>query len=97
MADPRPLGDGLDQVLRSLGAPKASALRTVFTEWHLVVGADIAAHAKPLSLEEGRLLIGVDEPGWATQLRYLNVEILSQLAAALGEGVVTRIDVRVLP
>jgi len=38
--------------------------------------------------------VEVDEPGWATQLRYLEREILERLAAVGGSGV-ERIEVRV--
>jgi hypothetical protein len=41
------------------------------------------------------LVIAVDEPGWATQLRYLESDLLGRLAGALGEGVVERVEVRV--
>lgn len=95
MDDPRPLGEVLDQVVRSLGAPSTKALRSVFSEWDDVVGEQVAAHARPLALDGGRLVVGVDEPGWATQLRYLEPELLAQLREALGEDAVTRIEVRV--
>jgi predicted nucleic acid-binding Zn ribbon protein len=93
--EPRPISDGLDRVLRGLGNPGVAAVRTVFSEWETLVGAETAAHAKPVSLDGHCLLVVVDESGWATRFRYENAGLLKRFAAELGEGVVTRIDVRV--
>ncbi len=95
--EPRPISEGLDRVLRGLGNPGVAAVRTVFSDWEALVGSDTAAHAKPVSLDGQCLLVVVDEPGWATRFRYENAGLLARFAAELGEGVVTRIDVRVRP
>ena len=94
---PRPISDGLDRVLRGLGNPGVAAVRTVFSEWEELVGAHTAAHAKPVSLDGQCLLVVVDEAGWATRFRYEQAGLLKRFADELGEGVVTRIDVRVRP
>jgi predicted nucleic acid-binding Zn ribbon protein len=95
--DPHPLSDSVDRVLRGLGNPGVSAVRTVFSDWVGLVGEETAAHAKPVSLDGQCLLVVVDEPGWATRFRYEQAGLLQHFAAELGEGVVTRIDVRVRP
>ena len=94
---PRPLADSLDRVLRGLGNPGVAAVRTVFSEWENLVGPETAAHAKPVSLDGHCLLVVVDEPGWATRFRYEHAGLLGRFADELGEGVVTRLDVRVRP
>ena len=95
--DPRPISETLDRMLRGLGNPGIAAARTVFSEWETLVGTDTAAHAKPVSLDGQCLLVVVDEPGWATRVRFEQAGLLQRFAADLGEGVVTRIDVRVRP
>jgi predicted nucleic acid-binding Zn ribbon protein len=94
---PRPVAASIDRAAAALGAPRASALHKVFVCWPELVGPAIAAHARPLSLKDGVLTIGVDQPGWATQLRYLEATLLTQLAAAVGEGLVARVELRVVP
>lgn len=89
----QPLSVGLDRVVRSLRGTGAQATHTLFGRWQQVVGEGIAAHAKPVKLEHGRLLVYVDEPGWATQLRYLEGDLVERLAAAGVE--VAAIDLRV--
>jgi predicted nucleic acid-binding Zn ribbon protein len=95
--DPRPLSESVDRVLRGLGNPGVSAVRTVFSDWETLVGEETAAHATPVSLDGQCLLVAVDEPGWATRFRYEQAGLLRHFATELGDGVVTRIDVRVRP
>jgi len=94
-SQPRPVGDGLEHLARRLGAPTASSLGAVFSRWEEVVGPVVAAHATPRSLTDGILVVAVDQPGWATQLRYLSADLLQRLKEVAGEGVVGRIDIRV--
>ena len=94
---PRPVSDGLEPLARRLGAPTASALGAVFSRWEEAVGPAVAAHSRPLSLTDGVLTVAVDQPGWATQLRYLTATLLARLEEVAGAGVVRRIDIRVEP
>jgi len=95
--EPHPIGESVDRVLRSLGNPGIAAVRTVFTEWEALVGGDTARHAKPVSLDGQCLLVAVDEPAWATRFRFEQAGLLARFASEFGEGVVTRIEVRVRP
>lgn len=100
-----PIGEALAAVVASLGRkPTASGGRgraggaatvSVFRSWDDAVGAQVAAHARPISLDDGRLLVEVDQPGWATQLRYLSATLIARLDAVIGAGVVRSIEVRV--
>jgi len=93
--EPQPIGDALDRVLRGLGSPGVKASTTIFGAWDELVGEEVAAHARPVSLDGACLLVAVDAPGWATKLRFEQNDLLRGCAAALGDGVVTRIEVRV--
>jgi predicted nucleic acid-binding Zn ribbon protein len=72
-------------------------MTVVFRHWEAAVGSAIAEHAQPLSLRESVLVVGVDQPAWATQLRFLTPEILSRLEEAAGRPVAERIEVRIRP
>ena len=95
--DPRPVSDSLGPLAASLGAPAPRVLSTVFSHWEGIVGVDVAAHARPLSLRDGTLVVGVDQPAWATQLNYLKADVLRLVEEATGSGSVTEVVVRVLP
>ena len=94
---PRRLDESLDRLARGIGGPSATALGGVFTRWAEVVGDDVAAHAAPVSLASGTLVVSVDHPTWATELRYLQAVVLGRLDEAVGEGVVRSLEVRVRP
>mgnify|MGYP005816498463 CR=1 FL=1 len=92
---PRPVAEGLDSLARRLGLPNAAVLGALFRRWDEVVGEAIAAHARPRSLNDGVLVVSVDEPAWATQLRYLAPQLCDRLAEVTGDRLVERLEVRV--
>jgi predicted nucleic acid-binding Zn ribbon protein len=94
--DPRPVAEGLDAVVRSLrGGRSVRAAAGVFAGWEEAVGPSIAAHARPVTLDGDRLVVEVDDPGWATQLRYLESGVLERLREAAGGTVIRSVEVRV--
>jgi predicted nucleic acid-binding Zn ribbon protein len=54
----------------------------------------VAEHVRPVSIDGDRLLVEVDEPGWATQLRFLQADVLERLYDVVGVRA-TALDVRV--
>lgn len=92
--DPVPLSSSLDAVVRSLRGPSRAAVGGVFGRWSEAVGEQIAAHVQPVRLDEGVLLVEVDDPAWATQVKLLAGTLIERLRDAAGVEV-TRIDVRV--
>jgi predicted nucleic acid-binding Zn ribbon protein len=93
--EPQPLGDSVDRLVRSLGAPSAKLTQSVFADWDDIVGPAIAPHAKPKALRERTLVVAVADPAWATQLRFLEGELLERIAAATGSDEIRSIEVRV--
>jgi len=96
-SEPRRLGASLDRITSSLGAPTATALHTIFERWPDIVGPSIAAHARPLTLRRGALTIATDQPGWATQLTYLEHDLKRRIDEVAGPGEVIRVKVVVRP
>lgn len=93
--EPRRVGDALEPLARRLGAPAATALAKVFTAWDDVVGGPLALHSKPLSLLDGVLTVAVDDPAWATEVRFLATTLLERVNSRCGDGTAGRIEVRV--
>ena len=93
--EPVPLGDALDAVVRSLrgGAGRAD-VGGVFGRWEEAVGPAVAANVRPVRLEDGTLLVAVDDPAWATQVRLLADDLLGRLRDVAGVAV-ERLEVRV--
>ena len=95
--DPAPLGAALDRLLGGLGAPPADALSQLFERWHELAGLPLGDHGEPVSVDAGVLTVAVDDPLWATEWRYRQGEVLRRCDEAVGEGVVSRIEVRIRP
>ena len=96
-AEPRPVGESLGRIARHLGAPPPGALTLVFDGWEELVGPAVAAHARPVSLSRGTLVVAVDQPAWGAQLGWLEADLLRRFDERLGTGVVCGLVVRVHP
>lgn len=94
---PRQWGDALDQVASQLKAPRAQVLKTVFAAWEELVGAVMAAHSSPVRLVDGELVVAVDDPAWATEMKFFSTELIGRINAAAGEDAVDSLKVRVRP
>ena len=58
-----------------------------------IVGGTVAAHAAVRSVRDGMCTIEVDDPGWATQVRYAERQIVGRAESCCGPGVVRSIRV----
>ena len=92
--DPISISTSLDGVVRSLRGPSRAAVGGVFGKWREAVGDQVADHVQPLKLDEGVLVVEVDDPAWATQVKFLTSTIIERLLDVAGVSV-ERIDVRV--
>jgi predicted nucleic acid-binding Zn ribbon protein len=81
---PTALGDVVGQVLGDLGLSGVAKAHRIGARWEEIVGAQIAAHCRPLGLRGDVLEIGVDSPVWSQQLQLRKPELLSALATAFG-------------
>ena len=92
--EPIPISSSLDGVVRSLRGPSRQAVGGLFGRWNEAVGAQVAEHVKPVKLDGSTLVVEVDDPAWATQVKFLTPMIVERLAT-IGGIAVERIDVRV--
>ncbi|NNE11667.1 MAG: DUF721 domain-containing protein [Ilumatobacter sp.] len=92
--DPIPISAALDGVVRSLRGPSRAAVGGVFGRWTEAVGEQVAEHVRPVKLDERILVVEVDDPAWATQVKFLTTMITGRLQEVAGVEV-DRIDVRV--
>jgi predicted nucleic acid-binding Zn ribbon protein len=89
----RRLGDALEDVSRHLRMAPPPALRGVFGGWEELVGPATAAHATPRTLRDGVLTVVVDDPVWATQIRFLEADLVARIGGLVGADAVTAIRV----
>nr|WP_221195025.1 DUF721 family protein [Hoyosella altamirensis] len=91
--DPQLLGQLAGSIAKRRGWTDKVAAGAVLGRWETVVGSDIACHAEPRSLEHGILTVQAESTAWATQLRYMQSQIIARIAAAVGHGVVTKLRI----
>ncbi len=91
--DPQPIGTVLARLVRARGWQQPAAEATVFGAWERVVGPEVAAHSRPVRLENGELTVEAESTAWATQLRLLAGSLLRRIAAEVGPDVVRRLHI----
>ena len=104
--DPVPITESLSAIIRSLrndsgdtssaksSSHTASQMGGVFGRWAEAVGDAVAAHVTPVKLDGSTLVVEVDDPAWATQLRFLETTLKQRLLEVAG-AVVDTVEVRV--
>lgn len=86
--DPAMIGDQLDRLLSDRGWQVDVAAGSVMGRWDEIVGAAVAAHARPVSFTDGELTVRADSTAWTTQLRLLSSTLLGNFEKAVGADVV---------
>jgi predicted nucleic acid-binding Zn ribbon protein len=94
--DPVPISKSLDSIMKSLRGTDRIQIGGVFGRWDEAVGPTVAAHVRPVRLDQGVLTVEADEPGWATQVKFLAGTITTRLSEVAGVDV-ERIEVRMGP
>ena len=77
---PRPVGVSLESVVAGLGLTTSAGFGRLFARWAEIVGPTMAAHVDPVRLDPERLVVRVDHPAWATQVRHLADSLLDRVA-----------------
>lgn len=89
-----PISASLDSIMKSLRGTDRIQIGGVFGRWDDAVGSQVAAHVRPIRLDEGVLTVEADDPAWATQVKFLTATIIRRLADVAGVTV-DRVEVRV--
>jgi len=77
--DPELIGGVLSNLISEREWDSGLAEGNLFITWVQVVGADIAAHATPISISDGLLTIQTSSTAWATQLALVTTELLTTI------------------
>lgn len=94
VSDPVPISRSLDSIMKSLRGTDRIQIGGVFGRWDDAVGPTVAAHVRPVRLDQGVLTVEADEPAWATQVKFLSSTITARLAEVAGVDI-EHIEVRV--
>jgi predicted nucleic acid-binding Zn ribbon protein len=84
---PRVLNEVLGKLLRRMHVSDESSALGLFSGWRQIVGDTIADHVAPKRLEKRVLVVEVDDPAWATQLKFLESQLIATLRDSVGDEV----------
>lgn len=94
---PVPIGNLLDDVLKSFRRYDDRDLIRAWELWEVVVGAEIAIHTRPAAFKDRLLLVYASSSVWLHQLRFNKKEIIDKLNAALKKDLIDDIRFRIGP
>ncbi|MCU1513857.1 MAG: hypothetical protein JWO10_947 [Microbacteriaceae bacterium] len=79
--DPEGLGSIVDALTARLGWTSPLARSELLSSWSQIVGAETAGHSDPVAIDEGVLTVRCDSTAWATQLRLMRVQVMTNIAS----------------
>jgi len=88
MGDPVSVGDAAALVGQELGLAEPLVFTRIVAAWADLVGETVAGHSRVRGVRNGVLEVAVDSPGWASEFRYLESDLVARASRLVGEGVV---------
>jgi len=92
--EPVHLRSVLEQLLKDFGTPDITVVTSIVDQWEEVVGLDLAAKISAVAISGSELIVRVDDPAWASQINWLEKQLLDKITSLVGEEKVTSIRVR---
>ena len=94
-SEPRSIDGSLEALTRRLGLEGAHGVGRLFSGWSEIVGEAMAEHVQPVRIDRSALVVTVDHPAWATQVRRLGDTLLDRAATFAGVERPGRLEIRV--
>lgn len=95
MRDPAPIADLLADVMAALGVARPMEVSQLMVAWEELAGEPWGSRSVPIALQEGELLVEVDDGGTASLLRFQSSDLIRRLQQELGHGLVVTVRIRV--
>ncbi len=94
---PVPLRRSLERLLEGMGAPRIDDTKTIIEQWSEIVGPRLADRIEAVAVRGSELLVAVNDPAWASQVAWLEAQLLERIESLVGSGRITSVRVRVEP
>ena len=78
--DPQSIQSILSEVISNRNWSKGVAEGSLFSDWKMIVGDEIAEHTTPISLVDGKLTIQSSSTAWSTQMRLMKNDLLKTIS-----------------
>jgi predicted nucleic acid-binding Zn ribbon protein len=79
-ADPQSIQSILSEVISNRNWSQGVAEGSLFSDWKMIVGDEIAEHTTPISLVDGKLTIQSSSTAWSTQMRLMKNDLLKTIS-----------------
>jgi len=89
-----PVADVVGEVIASQGWQGKVSLHMLQARWPELAGNINADHSKPVALEGTVVQVEAESSTWASALRLIAPQLVAKINQAIGDGSVTRVDVR---
>lgn len=91
--DPQGIQAVLRRVMGNLGWDEGVSSGRVLEEWDVIVGEQVAAHCRPVSLDAGVLVVSASSSAWASQLRMIAPQVITRIHEHVGASVISELTV----
>ena len=78
--DPQSIQSILSEVISNRNWSQGVAEGSLFSDWKMIVGDEIAEHTTPISLVDGKLTIQSSSTAWSTQMRLMKNDLLKTIS-----------------
>ena len=95
--EPVHLRSVLEQLLKDFGTPDITTVTSIIDQWEEIVGSDLATKISAVAISGSELIVRVDDPAWASQIKWLEKQLLDKITKLVGDEKVTSIRVRTTP
>ena len=92
--EPVHLRSVLEQILKDFGTPDITTVTSIIDQWEEIVGSDLATKISAVAISGSELIVRVDDPVWASQISWLENQLLDKITRLVGEEKITSIRVR---
>jgi len=92
--EPVHLRSVLEQLLKDFGTPDITTVTSIINEWEEIVGSDLATKISAVAINGSELIVRVDDPAWASQISWLENQLLDKIIRLVGKEKITSIRVR---
>ena len=86
----------LEQLLKDFGTPDITVVTSIIDQWEEIVGSDLASKISAVAISGSELIVRVDDPVWASQISWLESQLLDKITRLIGEEKITSIRVRTI-
>ena len=89
------LSESLERFVDHLGAPPISILSQLHDRWPEIVGPGLAGATRPVELLNGVLTVACNDAAWASQVGWMEAQIIRRFSATFGSDTVHQVKTRV--